>query len=327
MNLKESFESQKLSLKNRLVYPSTACYLADEKGHVTPELLAHYRELVESKQMGLVMIEHTFVRPDGRAGLKQLGAYDDSCIEGLKQLAETIHAAGAKTVLQISHAGSRAIRPEGETWPIVGPVSVHEEREEGEDFHVEGLSFLEVRQLVTDYQSAAWRAYRAGFDGVEIHCAHGYLLNQFYSPLTNIRDDEYGGTTEKRILFTVEVVEACRRALGKRFPIFVRLGAEDYMEGGNGLREGAEAALRLEGAGADVLDISGGLCGYIRKDEKAPKIGYFADAAAPIKDLLKIPVMLTGGITTEEQANRFLEKGYADLIGMSRGMKNFQWEA
>ena len=168
------------------------------------------------------------------------------------------------------------------------------------------------------------RAKSAGYDGVEIHSAHGYLPNQFYSPLTNRRADDYGGSLENRMRFLMETVRAVRSAVGTRFPISVRLGGCDYMEGGSTIADSVQAATTLQQAGADLLSVTGGMCRYTREGHSEP--GYFQDMSSEIKRSVTIPVLLTGGVQTVDEAEALLMEQVADLIGIGRAiLKNLNW--
>jgi len=159
---------------------------------------------------------------------------------------------------------------------------------------------------------------QAGFDGVELHSAHGYLLNQFLSPLTNRRTDRYGGSLENRLRLHIEVIEAVRDAVGPDFLLLLRLGAQDYLEGGTVLADSIEASRHFEAAGVDMLDITGGLSGYVRPGSDEP--GYFSELSAPIRSAVSIPVILTGGVTEAGQVEDLLARGDADLIGIGRAL-------
>ena len=175
------------------------------------------------------------------------------------------------------------------------------------------------------FVGAALRVKEAGFDGVEIHSAHGYLLNQFYSPLTNHRTDEYSGQTlDGRSRLHVEILKAVRTAAGADFPIAIRFGAYDYMAGGSRKEEIPEAGCIFAEAGADMLDISGGLNGFIVKDNTQP--GWFSELSILAKKNVQIPVILTGGVKTAEEAESLLREDTADLIGVGRAMlQNQDW--
>ena len=174
------------------------------------------------------------------------------------------------------------------------------------------------------FAEAAVRAKKAGYDGVEIHAAHSYLLNQFLSPLTNKRTDEYGGELKGRMRMLLETIGRVREAVGDDFIIAVRLGACDYMEGGNTEEDAVEAAVACEAAGADLLDVTGGMCRYIRQGHTEP--GYFGSMSAAIKATVSIPVSVAGGVRTLEDAEALLEAGVSDLIGAGRVMyRDAQW--
>ena len=177
----------------------------------------------------------------------------------------------------------------------------------------------DIRRVKDCFVEAALRAKEAGFDAVEIHSAHGYLLNQFYSPVTNHRTDEYNGQTlEGRTRLHAEVLRAVRKAVGEDYPVFIRFGACDYMEGGSRIEEIPAAARIFEEAGADLLDITGGLSGFILPGRTEP--GYFAELSITAKKSVQIPVLVTGGVTAGADAERLLEEGTADLIGVGRAL-------
>ena len=187
------------------------------------------------------------------------------------------------------------------------------------------LSTDEIHRIAEFFADAALRAKKAGYDGVEIHSAHGYLLNQFYSPLINRRRDEYGpDSMENRLRFHKEVLFRTRELVGDEFPIAVRLGGCDYQEGGSSEEDAAEASRLLYGYGADMIDISGGMNGYIIERHDYP--GYFKDMSKNVKEAVRIPVMTTGGVTRPEEAEELLSGGYADLIGVGRAIyKDAAW--
>jgi len=177
---------------------------------------------------------------------------------------------------------------------------------------------------VKDFKSAAIRVQKTGFDGVEIHSAHGYLLNQFFSPLTNRRKDEYGGDVYNRIRIHLEIIEEVREGVGEDFPILLRLGASDYIEGGVTIEDSLIAAREFEKVGVDIIDVSGGLSGY--QVEGLTGQGYFSPLSEEIKKIVSIPVILTGGITDAKAAEELLLQSKADLIGVGRAiLKNSKW--
>ena len=314
-----------LKIKNRLVMPPMATYLCSEDGKVTDELLSYYSERAAGGNIGLIITEHSFFTRQGKAREKQLSISDDSDIEGLKRLTDVIHQNGTKAMVQLNHAGAGA--PYSATgMPAVAPspVILPVKPMVGDGTVPDELSKAQIARIVEEYAKAAVRAREAGYDGVEIHSAHAYLLNQFYSPLTNVRSDEYGGSLENRLRIHAEVIQAVRRAVGEDYTIAVRLGGADYMDGGNTFADSAEAAAFLEKAGVDMIDVSGGMCRYTRVGHSEP--GYFHETAAAVRKAVSIPVVLTGGIKTIEDAEKFLATGEADLIGVGRElMKDPHW--
>ena len=323
--IREAVRIGTLEIRNRLVMPPMATYLCTEDGKVTDELLAYYGERAAGGNIGLIITEHSFFTRQGKAREKQLSISDDSDIEGLKRLTDVIHQNGTKTMVQLNHAGAGA--PFSATgMPAVAPSSVILPTKPmvGDGVVPEELKREQIAGLVAEYTRAAVRAREAGYDGVEIHSAHAYLLNQFYSPLTNFRTDEYGGSLENRLRFHTEIIQAVRNAVGADYPIAVRIGGCDYMDGGNTIEDGAEAAVILEKAGADLIDVSGGMCRYTRIGQ--PEAGYFRETSAAIRKAVSVPVVLTGGIRTVEEAESFLTAGDADLIGVGRELlKDPHW--
>lgn len=304
-------ETVKLQLKNRIVMPPMANYLCPESGEMNDALIEHYNRRAEAA-VALLIVEHSYVRPDGRANKKQLGIHDDAMVPGLKRLVDEVHRRGAKTGIQITHAGSNTSAAVLGRPPLA-PSAVPHPAGGGE--MPQELSTADMAALKEAFAAAARRAKEAGFDMVEIHCAHGYLLNQFFSPLTNRRTDEYGGSFEKRLRFPLEVVEAVRRAVGEDYCVFCRFGADDRMPGGLTTEDARRAAPALVEAGVDVLDLSGGLCGA-RLDGG----GFFVYLAEAVKPAVHVPVLVTGGLGDPVLANAVIAEGKADLVGIGRAL-------
>ena len=310
-----------LSLHNRLVMPPMATAKADTNGEMTDDLLGYYDEKSAGGAIGLVITEHCYIALEGRNRVGQPSIADDETVGGWKRFVDIVHRNGSKAVMQINHSGgatstaatgSQPVAPSDITSPI-GPGETPRP-----------LSTEEIATIVGQFASAARRVQEAGFDGVEIHAAHGYLLNQFYSPITNKRSDEYGGDLRGRIRMHLEVIEAVRAEVGESFPVILRFGAVDYIDGGSSIEDAIAAAPEFERAGIDVLDITGGLSGYIRPGHDEP--GYFGDVSAAIKQVVDVPVILTGGVTEPHQAEQLLAEGKADLIGVGRAiLKDSGW--
>ena len=305
-----------MALPNRIVMPPIAVYKAAFSGAITEEMIQHYVARCKTK-VGLVIMEHCFVNRQGRVNLRQAGMHSEEMLENYQRLTELVHSAGGVIGVQLNHGGTACKREIIGTQPA-GPSCIKHPR--GTDSPRE-MGEAEIRRTVVDFGRAAELAKRAGFDMVEIHGAHGYLLNQFLSPLTNRRQDKYGGDRERRITFLLEVVEEVREAVGKEYPVFFRLGGDDRMYGGLTVEDAHWVALRLVRAGVDVLDLSGGLGGYDGEGQ-----GYFVYLAEAVKPVVDIPIMVTGGIREPAFANELLESGKADLIGIGRALlKDYRW--
>lgn len=311
-----------LELKNRLVMPPMATSKANEKGQVTAQICDYYDEKSAGGYIGLIITEHSYVSQEGKAGKGQLSMAKGSDVVGLNCLTDIVHKNGSKVIAQINHAGGAA-NPQ-----ITGkPVAFSTSAVKIPKFPAVpvAMTLQDIEKVIHDFAAAAVRTKEAGFDGVEIHSAHGYLLNQFYSPLTNKRTDAYGaGTMEDRLRLHTEIIRAVRYAVGPEYPVALRLGACDYTEGGSTKEDGVEAAKMLEEVGIDLLDISGGFCGYVRPGVQEQ--GYFQELTEAIKKVVDIPVILTGGITESTAAETLLKNNKADLIGVGRAiLKNSSW--
>jgi len=318
--LLKALEEGKLKLNNRLIMPPMANGKSDQDGRVNGDILDYYKEKSQGGYISLIIIEHSFITQQGKAHGGQLSVANDSILDNLKVLADIIHQNGSKTVMQINHAGSAA-RTDVTGFEPVGPSAVVNSRT---GKIPKELTREDIKKIISEFRDAAIRVKHAGFDGVEIHSAHGYLLNQFFSPLSNKRTDEYGGDVLSRIKINLEVIEAVRVAVGDDFPVLLRLGACDYAEGGTTIEDSKIAAVEFEKAGVDILDVTGGLGGYTVKGLDGQ--GYFAPLSEEIKKVVSIPVILTGGITEVQAAEKLLAEGKSDLIGVGRAiLKDSKW--
>ena len=303
-----------MNLANRLVMPPMATTKAELNGTVSQSLLDYYDEKSRGGHIALIIIEHSYISPEGRANLNQLSVADDAMIPGLRRLSEVIHRNGSKAAMQINHAGSAALKEVAGMTPLAPSATANPRRG---DMPRE-LTKKEIGDIVHAFQEAGHRVREAGFDAVEIHSAHGYLLNQFLSPLTNKRTDEYGGDIYNCIRIHLEVIQAVRMSVGPDFPIQIRLGASDYTEGGTTIEDSMIAAQAFEKAGLDMIHISGGFVGYTPPGLTGQ--GYFAPLSEAIKSVVSIPVILTGGITDVIAAEKLLDEKKADLIGVGRAI-------
>ena len=318
--LLKPLEQCNLTFNNRLVMPPMATSKSEQDGRVSKDILDYYNEKSQGGYISLIIIEHSFITAQGMASKRQLSIAEDSVVEDLKELAKIIHKNGSKAVMQINHAGSAASKDVTGYEPV-GPSAIANLRTGNVP---KELSKSEIQIIIGEFVNAALRTKEAGFDGVEIHSAHGYLLNQFFSPLTNKRIDEYGGDLLGRIQIHLEIIKAVKEAVGNDFSILLRLGASDYMEGGSTIEDSKIAAMKFESAGVDVLDVSGGFCGYTVPGNTSQ--GYFSPLTEAIKEVVSIPVILTGGITEVSAAEKLLSEGKADLIGVGRAIyKDSKW--
>lgn len=305
-----------LPVANRLVMPPMQTNKTD-RGHVTEELAGYYRDRAVLSRPGIIITEHSCITESGRAAEGQLSLASDALIGEHGRLTDAIHEGGSKAFVQLNHAGSNGIGDAVSASAVSIPVKKLTKRPRA-------LTAGEIREIEEQFATAALRAVRAGYDGVELHCAHGYLLNQFYSPMTNKRTDEYGGGLENRLRITLETVAWVRQAIGSEVPIAVRLGGADYLPGGSREEDAAEAGRLLEAAGVDLLDLSGGMCFFMRPGHL--EAGYFSSLSEKVKAAVSVPVLLTGGVTKLSDAEALLQCGKADLIGVGRALlKDAAW--
>jgi NADPH2 dehydrogenase len=310
--LLDPLEVKGLKLKNRIVMPPMHTGLATTEGAVTDRLVEHY--VSRSKALGLVIIEHSYVSLAGKLSEKQLGIHDDGLVSGLERLSSSIHATGTPVVIQINHAGRSTSMDLTGMQPLAPSPS-----ENARELLVE-----EIEALTEAFTVAAERAIKAGFDGIEVHGAHGFLLNQFFSPLANRRRDEYGGSLKKRMRFPLEVVRSVRKRIGGRLLLY-RLGSDDMDPAGTRIEDSQRFAVKLEEAGVDIIDVSGGLCGS-RPEELQGKQGYFVPQAQQIKQAVDTPVIGVGGIIDAKYAERFVHEEGIDLVAVGRELlKDPDW--
>ncbi len=301
-------------LSNRIVMPPMLTNLATSYGNVTDRLVEHYSRRAE--MLGLLIVEASYVSKGANLGEKQLGIFDESLVSGLRRLSEAIHGKGTPAILQIMHSGAKAYVGSGGLQPVA-PSAIECARQ---------LKVSEIEPLLDSFAEATERAVKSGFDGVEVHGAHGFLVNQFFSPLSNRRNDKYGGSLENRMRFPLEVVERVKEKVGKKLVLY-RIGAEDLNPNGAKIEDSVELAKRLEGSGVDIIDVSGGLCGSSPPELQNVQ-GYFIPQAHRIKSAVKVPVIGVGNIKDAKYANKLVEEGTVDLVAIGRGLiKNPHWAA
>ncbi|MCQ2553843.1 MAG: NADH:flavin oxidoreductase, partial [Clostridia bacterium] len=265
--------------------------------------------------------------PRGKAAKRQISLASYDKVDGLSQLAAAIKEGGKIAFIQLAHAGGAAKRkytrmvPWSPSSMVIGEAAVGL----GDSCPTMAMTKADIAETVQQFADAAVRAVQAGFDGVEIHAAHAYLLNEFFSPLTNKRDDEYGGSIENRVRIHCEVAKAVRIAVGPDVPISMRFGGCDYIEGGNTIEDAVEAAKIIAAeTDIDILNVSGGMCYYKRPGVR--DAGYFKDMTTAVKNAVDLPVIVTGGVRAMEDVDALLAEGAGDLVGIGRAFyKNAMW--
>ncbi|WP_338754781.1 NADPH dehydrogenase NamA [Bacillus sp. FJAT-52991] len=301
----ESYKIKNITLNNRIVMSPMCMYSAGNDGKVTDWHLVHYPTRAIG-QVGLIMIEATAVTPAGRISEQDLGIWNDDHIEGLSKLVSMIKVHGAKTAIQLAHAGRKSM-VNGEII-APSPLPFDEKMKTPKEMTSE-----EVHQTVEAFAEGAKRAKKAGFDIIEIHGAHGYLINQFLSPLTNEREDEYGGSVENCFRFLKAVIEAVQQEWDG--PLFVRISATDYHEHGLNAEDYIEFAKRMKELGVDLIDVSSGA---VVPAQINVFPGYQVKLAETVKHGAHIPVGAVGIITSGPQAEEILQNDRADLIFLGR---------
>ena len=313
ISLFDSYRIAGLELRNRFVRSATWDGTADRSGNVTDASVALYRKLGKGG-VGLVISGYAFVSPLGQAVPGQYGVNADDMIPGLHRLVQVAHQGGAKIALQIVHAGinSNYLHYMGITALAVSSLR-------GIGIPHREVTGEEIEGIVADFVSAAVRGKEAGFDAIQLHASHGYLMSQFLSPLFNLRTDRWGGSIEKRRTFHLEVIRRIRHAIGDDFPLMIKFGVRDDYAGGLSLEEGLETAKQMVEAGVHAIEVSAGIGMILRVlRESDPEQVYFRDRAAAVKRAVTVPVMLVGGIRSLETATSIVDSGDADLISMCR---------
>ena len=304
-----------LELKNRLVRSATAEKMCDEDGRPEQAMIDLYTELAQGG-VGLTITGHAFVHESGKAHPTMMGVHRDDLIPSLQALSEVVHQEGGKVVMQINHAGRQTSQETiGRTPVAPSPVP----RAKGAPRPHE-LTEAEIRELITAFGRAAGRAKEAGFDGVQLHGAHGYLINQFCSPASNWRRDRWGGSGARRVRFLEEAAAAVRDEVGGDYPLLIKLGIQDFVRDGLSLDEGVEIVRQLADWGIDAVEISCGMgTTSSRKDILRPEDeAYFLPQARRAREVTDLPIILVGGMRSLAVMESILEEGTADFISMAR---------
>jgi 2,4-dienoyl-CoA reductase-like NADH-dependent reductase (Old Yellow Enzyme family) len=321
MPLFEPYTIKNLEIRNRFVRSATYDGSADKNGRVSKRQESLYQELALGK-VGLIVTGIAYVHVTGRISPSQNSIACDDDIPGFSQLTRMVHDLGAKIAVQLFHAG----RETGKIYqkrPALAPSFIaddplftapHREMEENE-----------IGQVIQAFGDAAGRARAAGFDAVQIHGAHAYLLSQFLSPFTNRRNDKWGGSLQNRLRLHRGIIQAIRSRVGQDFPILIKLGVEDGFSGGLEFQEGLAAAEILARDGLDAIEVSSGLRGkgyqhteFRRGINRPSREGYFREWCSETKRRVDIPVIMVGGLRSLDVASKAVQNGTADLISLSR---------
>ena len=298
-----------VKIKNRIVMPPIVCFgEAKADGLVTEKHVRHY-EVRARGGVGLIIVEATCITPEGRLANSQLGLWSDEQIDGMRKITEACHRYGAAVMVQIHHAGYKTRK--NLSRDIVAPSDYVQD-----GISARALALEEIYRLQEEFVMAAMRAKEAGFDGVELHGAHGYLISQFFSPMVNKREDEYGGCLENRARFAAEIIKKIKASAGEGFIVGVRMGCNEPS-----LEDGIGIAKELQKAGADMLHVSSGI-----GSDMLPRVpedfhyNWIVYGGTEIKKNVNIPVIVVNGIRTPERADYLIRNGLADFTAIGRGL-------
>jgi 2,4-dienoyl-CoA reductase-like NADH-dependent reductase (Old Yellow Enzyme family) len=308
-----------ISLKNRFVCSATWSGKARFNGACSPILINSVLDVAKGDP-GLIISEMTYVSQNGQCAPLQMGVYDDTLLPGLNLLVENVHRHGVPVIMQLVHGGLFTVPLLTGTEPMGPSVLETPDGPLGREMTRE-----EIREIIVAFRDGAIRAQKAGFDGVQVHAAHGWLLSQFLSPFFNKRTDEYGGTLENRARIVLEVTKSIREAVGDNFALTIKINSDDLLPGGFNTDDMIQVSEMLEKAGVDAIEISGGTIGALLTGNVdgsfspvSRKDVYYMEAAKRLKEKIKIPVMLVGGIRTFETADELVKSGAADYISLCR---------
>jgi 2,4-dienoyl-CoA reductase-like NADH-dependent reductase (Old Yellow Enzyme family) len=316
-NLFDPTEINGMTLKNRFVRSATWEGMATENGACTLKLVETIARLAEGG-VGLIITGHAYVKKQGRAGERQLGIYDDNLLDSLREMTEAVHQRDGRIIAQLAHSGLFA-DPSLTGYPPMAPSAIS-----GITQHaVQEMTLSDIENVVESFGLAAQRAQKAGFDGVQLHAAHGYLLSQFLSPFFNRRSDHYGGHIENRANIHLEIMDSIRSYVGKDYPVLMKMNTRDFIEDGLELEDAVKTGILLAHR-LDAIELSGGtgLSGKLNPVRtgirKEADEAYFEDAAVLFKEHIDIPIILVGGIRSFEVADRIVNSGITDYVSMSR---------
>ena len=317
----ETTQINGMTLSNRFVRSATYEGMANPDGSASPRLIDMMVKLAEGG-VALIITGCSSVQKEGRAFPLQLEVHSDDMLPGLSQMTNAVHKAGGRIAMEIVHGGAETT-PELIGQTPMGPSALHGEN----GFTCREMTPKEITDVVQAFGQAAARAKKAGFDAVQLHAAHGYLLSEFLSPFFNRRTDSYGGSVKNRARMVLETYRSVRDAVGGQYPVMIKLNNTDSIEGGVGVEDMLQTATMLAEAGIDSIEVSGGTTTalFLGNPEAswgkiAPAEAYWREAAMRLKKTVHVPVMLVGGIRSYEVAAKLVEDGVADYISMSRAL-------
>jgi len=294
----EKNEINGMVLSNRFIRSATWEGMATDEGGCTPQLIDLMNDL-SAGEVGLIITGHTYVRQDGQHSPWQLGIHQDALIPGLQALTRSVHEHESKIVVQLGYGGAYLSKS-----------------------RIRRISAQEFQELAEAYGQATVRARKAGFDGVQIFAAHGFFLSQMLCPRYNDRTDGYGGNIANRARALVEVLDAIRSAVGRDYPVLVKLNCRDFVENGLTLEDSVQVASMLEKAGIDAIELSGGLLNNPNimrsKIDSEDSKAYFQSETRVFREKIHVPLILVGGIRSYEVAQELVEEGVVEYISMSR---------
>jgi len=318
MKIFTPFPIQDVTVHNRLIRSATCEYMADETGCPDDRFLSLYQTLAKG-EIGIVVTGFCYVMENGKSTPGQCGIHDDALIPAWKEVTSLFRNTSSILLMQIVHGG-RQVRPKGHVGPIWAPSAVPDPAYKTTPVE---MGTADIQTVVQAFSDAARRAEAAGFQGIQLHMGHGYLLSQFLSPYTNRRSDAYGGDQSKRTRLAADIVRAIKETVSPGFLVTAKINAEDCLGGGLILNQAVISAMVLEKAGLDMIEVSGGMAestlGPVRKDIlKTEDEGYYRFHGGAIRRSVDIPVATVGGFRSLDLMEQTLESGDADFIGLSR---------
>ncbi len=309
----------RMKLKNRLVRSATWEGMCDPDGRPTAKLIQYYADLAKGG-IGLIISGYTYVGLEGKQNPGKMGLYSDEFAMEFKELTRAVHDAGCKIAIQLVHAGGQANSKFSGSTPVA-PSDIKAAQYSEKPLQ---LTEPQIHEIVQAFGRAALKAKQYGFDGIQIHGAHGYLINQFLSPLTNQRTDKYGGSIENRCRFLMEVYDTIRQMVGKDFPVFIKLNAADYVDQGLELEDALFAAKMLSQKGIDAIEVSAGTGASKKKSpvrikiDQPEKEAYNLKVCLAVKNVVSCPLIAVGGFRSYEISLQALEEHGLDFISFSR---------